>query len=185
VTIANNTVSDVTDDGIDVYFGYVYGSPGPVLTIAENEVSDSGEDGIRVAFDYVSESTVVVSNNEVSDSGRNGIYLDVYYSYDSSFAISNNRIDESGDGVHPYGPYDGDHGIYAYFDSLSYDNALEIGGNQIDESDDYGILVYADNDSTTLSSASDNTVSNSGDPASGIFGGPFIGTLSVNGVLVP
>jgi hypothetical protein len=188
VAIAGNTVSDVTDDGIDVYFYRSDGllmAPGPVLTITKNEVNRSGDDGIKVDFYHQDDTTVTVSDNVVSDSGRNGVYLDVRTSDRNAFAITGNRIDESGDGVHPYGPYDGDHGIYAYFDDDSDGNALEVGANRIDESDDYGILVYADNASTTLSSASDNTVLNSGDGASGIFGGPFTGTLSVNGVLVP
>jgi parallel beta-helix repeat protein len=87
-TIANNTITNNNDDGVDLY-----DSSG--TTITNNTITNNDYNGVRL---YRSSGTTITNNTITNNNGDGGVVLDA----SSGTTITNNTITNNGDGVDLY-----------------------------------------------------------------------------------
>ncbi|ABW25194.1 inverse autotransporter beta-barrel domain-containing protein [Acaryochloris marina] len=204
VEIMDNTISQTTDDGIDL--GQNNTNLDSVL-ISGNTVSNVGEDGIDVdVYNNGLINSVTISNNTVSEvntSESSGIALNVYTNGQvDTVTISGNTV--STDSLSTPGIFilsadnstlntanitgntvmmsrEDTYGIYVLSTDNSAINTANITSNRVSllDEDLVGILALVNNNSTiTTATISDNTLSKTGDGNTGIDVGLINSTLT-------
>ncbi len=166
-TISGNTISNPGDDGIDI--SALNGSGIGIATISGNTVNDTGGEGIDV--DFIGSSTLTTANitgNTISFVGDEGIDVDFIGSSSSTTTnITGNTIN-----------YALQEGINLDVVASSSITTGNITGNTINYVVLEGIYVFANNSSITTTTISGNTVSNVGIPYMTYYDGIFVNAVN-------
>jgi hypothetical protein len=135
-TISNNTITDVEDDGIDVFFGYGYDG---MVTVSDNAISSAGDDGVEIDLrnsGHDTGNTATVQRNTINQTSGDGIQIDSAYGYDTAVTVTDNTLEDVGE--------DGGDGINVRFFENGHDqgDSATITGNDVTQAGDDGIDVY-------------------------------------------
>lgn len=194
VTITNNTVDNVTSDGVEIDLN---NNQLTTATISGNAISNPGDDGIDI---YANNSsgidTATISGNTVNNTGGEGIDVDFRNSSTLTTAnITRNTInfvlaegidvDFVGSSSSTTTNITGNTINYALQEGINLDvvfsSSLTTGnitGNTINYVAEYGIYVFANNSSITTTTISGNTVSNVGIPYMTYYDGIFVNAVN-------